>query len=198
MGGTRLLDVPRPEWRHGAGAPRSEGYGQFLFRDLRLAEDGTERSGFVLNQPAYRDARILVANSNFGCGSSREGAVYALLDYGFRCVIAPGFGDIFFTNALRNGLLPVRLDGKEVAALRRTAFDAPHTPFTIDLVRQTVSTPHAATPRFDIDPFSKACLVQGMDDIAFTAQYRTEINAFIRSYRAQHAWLYQNRGAVLE
>ena len=169
--------------------PRSEGYGQFLFRDLRFGEDGTERPGFVLNRPEYRDARILVGNSNFGCGSSREGAVYALLDYGFRCVIAPSFGDVFFNNALRNGLLPVRIDGTQVASLRRIAFDAPCTSFTVDLVNQVVSTPQTVPMHFAIDPLSKACLLQGMDDLAFTAQHRAEIDAFVQNYRAQHPWL---------
>jgi len=168
---------------------RAGGYGQYLFRHIRQREDGTERPDFFLNDPAYRDAKILVANANFGCGSSREGAVYALYDYGFRCVIAPSFNDIFYTNSLRNGLLPVRLPAEPVAALRRLVAQAPSTSITIDLMAQAVAVPDQAAIAFTVDPFGRACLLSGKDDIAFTGDYREKIDAFAKRYLAEQPWL---------
>src|SRR5689334_3486824 len=125
--------------------PRSEGYGRFLFHDLRFREDGAEVPEFVLNRSLYRGARIFVANANFGCGSSREGAPYAFYDSGFRSVIAPSFGDIFFNNCLKNGIVPVRLPDKVCATLRDELKAKPGTQITVDLESQRVNGTHAFT-----------------------------------------------------
>ncbi len=170
-------------------SPRGDGYGQFLFHDLRMLGDGTERPDFFLNQPAYRNARILVANANFGCGSSREGAVYALMDYGYRCVVAPSFNDIFYSNSLRNGLLPVRLSAADVIMLRRLVTESPKTVLTVDLPSQTLTVPGKEPVSFIVDPFGKACLLQGADDISFTVGYRAQIEAFEARHSSEHPWL---------
>jgi 3-isopropylmalate/(R)-2-methylmalate dehydratase small subunit len=165
------------------------GYGQYLFHDLRRDADGAARPDFVLNQPAYRDARIIIANANFGCGSSREGAAFALVDHGFRCVIAPSFGDIFHQNCLMNGLLPVRLAAGDVAVLRRMATQDTTTLFTVDLPNQTVSAPGREPLRFAIGAFHKTCLLRGVDDISFTLEQRAAIDAFESAYLGQQPWL---------
>src|ERR1700730_5520242 len=157
--------------------PRNLGFGDYLFRDLRLDKDGRERD-FVLNKPGYRDAKILVAERNFGCGSSREAAVYALWDYGFRAVIAPSFGDIFYGNSFKNGLLPVVLPAETVAALRDEVTRQPRAHIVVDLERQEVVAPSGAVHRFDVDPFRKQSLVQGVDEIELTLGHETEIAAF--------------------
>lgn len=169
--------------------PRTDGYGNFLFHDLRRAPDGALRQDFVLNRPEYRSAIILVANANFGCGSSREGAVYALLDYGFRAVIAPSFGDIFYNNSLRNGLLPIVLPADVVAGLRRLAAERPATQFHIDLARQSLSAGDGTAHGFEIDPFRKICLLEGLEDIDVTNRYAERIEAFRQAYFRRHRWL---------
>src|SRR5881396_3896929 len=133
--------------------PREAGYGGYLFHDLRFSESGAEKADFVLNRPAYRGARILVGEKNFGCGSSREHAVYALWDYGFRAVIAPSFGDIFFNNCFKNGLLPIVLSAEQVAALQNELTRAPGAHLTVDLDRQELITPSGIVHRFEVDPF---------------------------------------------
>jgi 3-isopropylmalate/(R)-2-methylmalate dehydratase small subunit len=158
--------------------PRSAPFGEFLFRDLRFRSDGTENPEFILNQPAYRPARVVVAGHNFACGSSREHAVWALYDYGFRAAIAPSFGDIFFSNALKNGLLPVVLPADVVAAILRASLAAPGTKIRIDLAAQTVAAPDGAIHRFALDPFSRHCLLEGLDEIAFTLTQAARITAF--------------------
>ena len=168
--------------------PRSAGYGQFCFHDLRLRPDGTEDAGFVLNQAPYREARILVAAENFGCGSSREGAVWALAGRGIRAVVAPSFGDIFHENCLRNGLLPVRLPADTVASLRRTLHAAPGATMTIDLPGQTVTGPDAASHRFEIDPFRKQALLEGLDDIGLTLRHAAAIDAYEARHAAEWPW----------
>jgi 3-isopropylmalate/(R)-2-methylmalate dehydratase small subunit len=164
--------------------PRSNDFGEFLFRDLRFRKDGAEISGFALNQAAYRAAQVVVAQDNFGCGSSREHAVWALCDYGFRAVIAPSFGDIFYSNALKNGLLPVVLPAAAVQALLDAALAAPGARVAIDLDAQTVTAPDGATHHFDIDPRSRHCLLRGIDEIDYTLTQLDRIAAFEQRHGA--------------
>jgi 3-isopropylmalate/(R)-2-methylmalate dehydratase small subunit len=168
--------------------PRDVGYGQFCFHDLRVRPDGTEDPGFVLNHPAYREAQILVAAENFGCGSSREGAVWALAGRGIRAVVAPSFGDIFHENALRNGLLPVRLPGEAVSDLRRALHAAPGATVAIDLPTQTVTGPDGVANGFEIDPFRKQALLEGLDEIGLTLRHAAEIEAFESRHAAEWPW----------
>jgi len=169
--------------------PRNAGYGGFLFHDLRFDDAGAEKPGFVLNQPAYRGARILVAEKNFGCGSSREHAVYALWDYGFRAVIAPSFGDIFFNNCFKNGLLPIVLPAAQVAALQAELAQQPGAHLTVDLDRQELTAPSGNVHGFEVDAFRKQCLLQGLDEIAFTLGHDADIAAFERRQAEQLRWL---------
>ncbi len=162
--------------------PRSADFGQFLFRDLRFRDDGSENPDFVLNEPPYRDARIVVAARNFACGSSREHAVWALYDYGFRAVIAPSFSDIFYSNALKNGQLPVVLPEPVVEALLDSIGAAPGASVAVDLDTQSVRGPDGTTHRFDIDPFSKRCLQAGLDELGYTLSQIDRIAAFERNY----------------
>jgi 3-isopropylmalate/(R)-2-methylmalate dehydratase small subunit len=157
---------------------REEGFGDCLFRDLRFHDDGSENDAFVLNQPAFRDAKVIVANENFGCGSSRESAVFALYDHGIRCVIAPSFGDIFHNNCFKNGLLPIVLPEAEVAELRAQAGTMQGAPFAIDLAAQTVTGVDGVIRRFEVDPFRKRLLLQGVDEIDFTLGFEDKIAAF--------------------
>jgi len=169
--------------------PRQSGYGGFLFHDLRFTDSGLEKPSFVLNQPAYRDARILVAERNFGCGSSREHAVYCLYDYGFRAVIAPSFGDIFYGNSFKNGFLPIVLPADTVAALRQEVTDRPGARVRIDLERQEVTAPSGAVHHFDIDPFRKQCLLEGVEEIALTLGHADKIAAFEQRQAGELGWL---------
>ena len=146
---------------------------------------------FVLNQPRYRDASILLARRNFGCGSSREHAPWALMDYGFRCVIAPSFADIFFTNSLKNGFLPVVLSEAEVDRLFHECAAFPGFKLRIDLEKQAVSTVDGAqVMHFDIDPFRKYCLLNGLDEIGLTLRHADKIRAFEAQRRAQYPWYF--------
>jgi 3-isopropylmalate/(R)-2-methylmalate dehydratase small subunit len=169
--------------------PRKEGLGRYLFNDQRFSEDGAERPGFILNQSPYREARIIVAERNFGCGSSREQAVYALFDFGIRAVIAPSFGEIFFNNCFKSGLLPIRLAPASVATLLGLARNMPGIRLKVDLEAQDVSAPAGPRYRFEIDPLRKHCLLRGVDDIAFTLGYRERIDEFERAYDAKTNWL---------
>ena len=153
--------------------PRSEGYGQFLFHDLREG-----RGDFVLDRPEYRGAQVLVAGENFGCGSSREGAVWALAGAGFRAWIAPSFGDIFFENSFKNGVLAIVLPKERVSFLRRFLSEHPGARIEIDLPEQTIALQDGEKERFEIDAFRKACLVEGIDEIALTLRHEEEIAAF--------------------
>jgi 3-isopropylmalate/(R)-2-methylmalate dehydratase small subunit len=162
--------------------PRGDNHGAYLFHDLRRRPDGTEDPDFVLNRPAWRDARILVAERNFACGSSRENAVWALHDHGFRAAIAPSFGDIFFGNCLKNGLLPVVLPGPVVAGLIEALQADPGARVQVDLEAQTVTAPDGAAHRFEIDPFSRHCLLNGIDELACTLELAPEIDAFMHRY----------------
>jgi 3-isopropylmalate/(R)-2-methylmalate dehydratase small subunit len=152
--------------------PRKDGYGSFLFHDLR------EDPGFILNRAPYDKARILVANENFGSGSSREGAAYAFFDAGYRAVIAPSFGDIFFNNCLKNGIVPARLPSEVCDSLRKTLVEKPGTEITVDLETQLVDGKHA----FVVDPFFREMLLKGLDEIGLTLSMLPEIEAFERNY----------------
>ncbi|HEV3186217.1 MAG TPA: 3-isopropylmalate dehydratase small subunit [Xanthobacteraceae bacterium] len=168
--------------------PRKLGFGNYLFHDLRLDKDGRERD-FVLNKPPYRDAKILVAERNFGCGSSREAAVYALWDYGFRAVVAPSFGDIFFGNSFMNGLLLVVLPAADVAALIGALEAKPGAHMQVDLAAQTVTGADGKTYRFDIDAYRKRCLIEGLDELAFTLSQRDAIKAFEARQATATPWV---------
>jgi 3-isopropylmalate/(R)-2-methylmalate dehydratase small subunit len=168
---------------------RKDGWGHLLFHDLRFDDAGVPKAGFVLNRGEYRDARILAAERNFGCGSSREAAVWSLYDYGLRVVIAPSFGDIFFNNSLQNGLLPVVLPPERVATLRTLLEQEPGAHVAVDLAAQTVTGPDGGIDRFDVDPFRKECLLAGSDDISFTLSQRDRIAAFEREYEGRVSWL---------
>lgn len=175
--------------------PRGPGYGGFLFHDQRFDESGRERSDFPLNRPRWLEAGILIAGANFGCGSSREAAVYALVDHGIRCVIAPGFADIFAANAVQNGLLCVTLPDAELAQIRGAAEAQPDAHLTVDLRGQTVAMPGGAVVTFAIDAFRKRCLVEGLDQIALTRARLDEIAAFERKADAAAPWLQVAPGA---
>ena len=168
--------------------PRSAGYQNFLFRDLREADPG-----FPLGQLVYRDARILVAADNFGCGSSREAAVWALAGSGLRAWIAPSFGDIFFENSFKNGALAITLPRERVAALRMQLAATPGATLTIDLAAQTVVGPDEHVDRFEIDAFRKACLLEGMDEIALTLKHEAAIAAHEERQRRETPWLALSR-----
>lgn len=158
-------------------------YPSFLFHDLREDPD------FILNRKTYSGAQILVADRNFGCGSSREAAVYALMAGGLRTVIAPSFGDIFHSNSFKNGFLPVRLSEEVCATLRRQLADHPGAELAVDLDSQTVTGPDQTTWHFDVDPFLKLRMLKGLDDIAFTLELADEIAAFRGQYAAAYPWL---------
>jgi len=172
--------------------PLSAGYGNFLFYDKRRGADEREDPAFVLNQAPYRGAQILVSGRNFGCGSTREGAVYALLDSGIRAVIAPSFADTFSGNCLQNGVLPVVLPERAVEDLCRQLQGRPGAEVTIDLAQQKVTLPDGRFCTFDIQASKKAQLLEGLDDIAVTLKHRDAIAQFETQYRARLPWL---RGA---
>ena len=154
------------------------GFGQFLFFDWRYAADGSPVETFVLNEPRYVGASILLAGRNFGCGSSREHAPWALLDYGFRAVIAPSFADIFQNNCTKNGVLPVALSDEEVSELMRRARELENYRLTVDLERREVRDCHSFTAAFEIDEFRRQCLLEGLDDIGLTLRHDSLIRLF--------------------
>jgi 3-isopropylmalate/(R)-2-methylmalate dehydratase small subunit len=159
------------------------GFGEFLFYDWRFSADGAVNTSFVLNDPRYRQATILVAGANFGCGSSREHAPWALMDYGFRSVLAPSFADIFATNCFKNGLLTVTLPESAIAELMRGAQQTPSYRLTIDLETRTVADNGGFSAIFPIDDFRRHCLLEGLDEISLTLQHELEI----AEYEARHA-----------
>jgi len=167
--------------------PRSAGIGKVLLHDLRRTLDGEERPDFPLNRPAWRDAGIIVGARNFGCGSSREAAVYALYDYGVRCVIAPSFGDIFSGNAVQNGLLTAIVSDEEAAEIRAALAGTPALPVTIDLEQQTILCGNRSYT-FSIDPVRRMRLLNGWDDITLTENYRSRILAFKADDRTRRPW----------
>jgi 3-isopropylmalate/(R)-2-methylmalate dehydratase small subunit len=157
---------------------RSEDFGRFLFGQLRFRQDGSEVEDFVLNRPPYRGARILVADRNFACGSSREHAVWALYDHGFRVVIAPSFGDIFFANSLKNGLLPIVLPQEVVTAELDRLAARPGATVAIDLPEQIVRLSDGSVHPFEVNAFAKECLLSGLDELGYTLAQADEIDAF--------------------
>lgn len=174
--------------------PRSRGLGEVLFQDLRFREDGKPCDDFPLNQPRWQDAKILLAGRNFGGGSSREAAVYALYDAGFRCVIAPSFGDIFAQNAVKNGLLTAVLGDTEVAELCDAVMADPERAITIDLEQQTISSGNR-TYTFAIDPIGRNQLMNGWDDIDLTESYRDRILAYKTDHQTRRPWARPRRAS---
>src|SRR3546814_703161 len=152
------------------------GLGKVLFDEMRYKDDGSERPEFILNQEPYRDAKIIVAGDNFGCGSSREHAPWALLDFGIRCVISTSFADIFFNNSFKNGILPIRVSKDELEALMADASDRENPELTIDLEKQEIRRPNGAVIKFDVEPFRRECLLNGLDDIDITLQVESSID----------------------
>ncbi len=164
------------------------GLGKSLFFELRYDDAGKEISEFVLNQPAYRDAKILVTGENFGCGSSREHAPWALLDFGFRCVIAPSFADIFYNNCFQNGILPIMLPQADVDKLMDDARRGANATITVDLESQEIRGPDGGAIKFDIDPFRKHCLLNGLDDIGLTMEKHEHIQTFEEKAAVAKPW----------
>ena len=167
---------------------KKTGLGKNLFNELRYNEDGTEKPDFILNKPAYRETRILVAGDNFGCGSSREHAPWALIDFGIRCVIAPSFADIFNNNASKNGMLLIALPQETVDKLMEDAEKGGNARLSVDLEKQRIVRPDGETIDFDIDPFKKHCLLNGLDDIALTLQKDDKIGAFEDTRKTAQPW----------
>ena len=163
-----------------------------LFYDWRRLKDGSQDPAFFLNQPRYHNATILLARDNFGCGSSREHAPWALLDQGVRCVLAPSFADIFYNNCFQNGILPVILTGPEIQALFEGVTAREGYQLTVDLAAQQVTTPNGATYHFEIDPFRKDCLYRGLDAIGLTLQHAGRITEYEQRRRTQAPWLFQD------
>lgn len=163
------------------------GYGEFLFYDWRYTPEGKPQPDFLLNKPEYSGASILVAEKNFGCGSSREHAAWALLDYGFRVVIAPTFADIFHTNAGNNGILLVKLSETEVEDLLQRAKRTPGYKLNVSLIDKVVKDDQGFSARFDIDDFRRTCLLEGLDEIGLTLKHEGDIAAF-EQHRAARAW----------
>jgi 3-isopropylmalate/(R)-2-methylmalate dehydratase small subunit len=164
------------------------GLGKSLFFEMRYDQDGKEQADFVLNRPAYRAATILVTGENFGCGSSREHAPWALLDFGIRCIIAPDFADIFYNNCFQNGILPIKLPQAEVDKLMDDASRGSNATLTVDLEKQEIRGPDGGDIRFDIDPFRKHCLLNGLDNIGLTLEKREQIEAFEAKAQAARPW----------
>jgi 3-isopropylmalate/(R)-2-methylmalate dehydratase small subunit len=156
---------------------------------MRYDDAGCEIPSFVLNRPAYRNAKILIAGENFGCGSSREHAPWALLDFGIRCIIAPSFADIFFNNCFKNGILPIVLPRAQVDALTAMAERGADATFTVDLDRQEIALPDGCTINFEVDPFRRACLLGGLDDIGLTLRKIEKIAAFESRQQSERPWL---------
>lgn len=165
------------------------GLGKNLFDEMRYDDNGEEKPDFVLNKPAYRNAQIIVAGDNFGCGSSREHAPWALLDFGIRCVISTSFADIFFNNCFKNGILPIVLPQEEIEKLFDDASRGANAVLTVDLERQVISGPDGGEIGFDIDPFRKHCLLNGLDDIGQTMERADDITAFENERNARQPWL---------
>lgn len=167
------------------------GLGKFAFSNIRYNDDGSEREDFVLNKPAYRNAEILIAGENFGCGSSREHAPWALTDLGLRCIIAPSFADIFYGNCFKNGLLPIKLPQDVVDDLMKDAQHGANAVFTIDLESLEITRPDGGVIKFEIDSFRQHCLINGLDDIGLTMTKREKISEFEAGQKAQQPWLYK-------
>ena len=165
------------------------GLGKGLFAELRYNADGSENPDFVLNKPAYKNAKIIVAGDNFGCGSSREHAPWALLDYGIRCVISTSFADIFYNNCFKNGVLPIKVTRDDLAKLMDDAERGANATLSIDLPAQEIRGPDGGRVKFEIDPFRKQCLIEGLDDIGLTMVEAPAIASFEQKSAASRPWL---------
>ena len=165
------------------------GLSKGLFYELRYDEAGQPKEGFVLDQPAYKEAKILIAGENFGCGSSREQAPWALLDAGIRCIIAPSFADIFYNNCFKNGILPITLPKEQVDLLMDDAERGANAVLTVDLEKQVITGPDGGTLDFEIDAFRKHCLLNGLDDIGLTLEKADKIDAYEARQRHGEPWL---------
>ena len=168
---------------------KRSGLGVNLFDEMRYGDDGEEIESFVLNQPAYRDAEILVGGDNFGCGSSREHAPWAIKDFGIRCVIAPSFADIFYNNCFKNGILPIALPQEQVDVLMKDAEKGANARMTVDLENQTITTSEGEQIGFEIDAFKKHCLIEGLDDIGLTMEKAGSIDAYEQKLSGERPWL---------
>jgi 3-isopropylmalate/(R)-2-methylmalate dehydratase small subunit len=168
---------------------KRSGLGKNLFDEMRYTPEGGEVADFVLNRPAYRGARILVAGANFGCGSSREHAPWAIADFGIRCVIAPSFADIFFNNCFKNGILPIVLPQADVERLMALAENGANATFTVDLEKQDITGPDGSKTAFAVDSFRKHCLLNGLDDIGLTLQKGAKIEAYEAARKQSQPWL---------
>ena len=168
---------------------KRSGLGKSLFFEMRYTNDGDENADFILNQPSYRSAQILVVGDNFGCGSSREHAPWALLDYGIRCVISTSFADIFYNNCFKNGILPIKVTPEQRDALLADAADIENPELKIDLNLQKISRPNGATISFEIDPFRKECLLNGLDDIGLTLEKSEIIRSYEQKRSSSLPWL---------
>ena len=164
------------------------GLGAGLFAEMRYRDDGSENPDFVLNKPAYRNARILVAGDNFGCGSSREHAPWALLDFGIRCVISTSFADIFYNNCFQNGILPVKVSPEDLDKLMDDAERGANARLSVDLAKQEITGPDGGTIKFDIDPFRKHCLLNGLDDIGLTMEKASKIQTYEKQLAEKRPW----------
>jgi 3-isopropylmalate/(R)-2-methylmalate dehydratase small subunit len=167
---------------------KRSGLGKHLFYELRYDEQGKERPDFVLNKSAYRKAQILVAGENFGCGSSREHAPWALLDFGIRCVISTSFADIFYNNCFQNGILPIKVSQADLDKLMDDANRGANATITVDLEKQEIRGPDGGLVTFDIDPFRKRCLLQGLDNIGLTLEREKSISAYEEKARVARPW----------
>ena len=166
------------------------GLGIHAFNDIRYNEDGSEKPEFALNKPQYRDASILITGENFGCGSSREHAPWAILDMGIKCVIAPSFADIFYNNSFKNGILPIILPQDQIDALMNESEETPDAPFDIDLEKQTITRGNKIAFNFEIDAHRKHCLLNGLDDIGLTLEKKNFIAEFENTDKQKRSWLY--------
>ncbi|MET3856688.1 3-isopropylmalate dehydratase small subunit [Rhizobium sp. OAE497] len=164
------------------------GLGKGLFAEARYNEDGSENADFVLNKPAYRDAKILVAGDNFGCGSSREHAPWALLDFGIRCVISTSFADIFYNNCFKNGILPIKVSQGDLDKLMDDASRGSNAILTVDLENLEITGPDGGSIKFDLDAFKRHCLLNGLDDIGLTMEKGTAIDSFEKKNSASRPW----------
>ena len=165
------------------------GLGKHLFDEMRFKDDGSEREDFILNQQPYRSSSIIVAGDNFGCGSSREHAPWALSDFGIKCIISTSFADIFYNNSFKNGLLPIKVSAEYREALMADAKDRENPELEIDLPSQEIRRPNGSIIKFEIDPFRKKCLLEGLDDIGLTMQKSDEIKTFENNMSSQRPWL---------
>ncbi len=168
---------------------KRSGLGKSAFYDLRYDADGNEKPDFVLNKEPYRHAEILITGENFGCGSSREHAPWAILDFGIRCIIAPSFADIFHSNSFKNGILPIVLPQAQIDELMKEAQENPDSVTTIDLEKQTITRGNKFSFSFDVDPFRKKCLLNGLDDIGLTLEKEKNISAYEEKNKADRPWI---------